>query len=104
VANGKAFNLNRFNGARGYIYSAASAMPIRDCHAFPSLTVGDTVHKVTASIPGMVMRRRMLAIVPLIALIVILIAAVAITLSHETFPMSGVGTLKCYTAQMQHPC
>jgi hypothetical protein len=50
------------------------------------------------------MRRILLAVISIAALIGILIATVAITLSHGTFPLAGVGTLKCYTAEKPHPC
>ncbi len=42
----------------------------------------------------------------LIALIVVPLALTfTLTLSHATFPMSGIGPLKCYFVNgVQHPC
>jgi hypothetical protein len=51
------------------------------------------------------MSQSLLRVGAMAALIVVLIAAAMITLDHRTFPMSGIGTLKCYTTSgAQKPC
>ena len=50
------------------------------------------------------MKRNARAVVQLATLIGLLIAVLFITLSYQTFPMSGVGTLKCYGAYNEHAC
>jgi hypothetical protein len=50
------------------------------------------------------MKQSTLAVVQLAAAVGLLIAATFVTLSYQTFPMNGVGTLKCYHDLMQHAC
>lgn len=50
------------------------------------------------------MRLRVLAVIRLATLIGVLLAAVLIMLSHQTFSMVSVGTLKCYNGENQRPC
>jgi hypothetical protein len=50
------------------------------------------------------MKRSTLAVVQLGAAIGLLIAAMFITLSAHTFPLIGVGNLKCYHDLTQHAC
>lgn len=50
------------------------------------------------------MKRSTLAVVQLAAAVGLLIAATFVTLSYQTFPMMGVGSLKCYHGQVEHAC
>jgi hypothetical protein len=50
------------------------------------------------------MKRSTLAVVQLAVSIGLLIAATFVTLSYETFPMMGIGSLKCYTGVTQRSC
>lgn len=50
------------------------------------------------------MKRSTLAAIQLAAAVGLLIAATFVTLSYQTFPMAGIGSLKCYHALTQHAC
>jgi hypothetical protein len=50
------------------------------------------------------MKRSALAVVQLGVVIGLLIATTFVTLSTQTFPLMGIGSLRCYHDLTQHAC